>query len=281
MTNPSVLITGTSSGIGYDASRYLIASGYRVFGSLRKAADGERVRQELGEQFNPLIFDVTDEAAIRQAAETVKERLKGQPLHGLVNNAGIAVAGPLEHLPLADLRQQFEVNTIGVVGVTQAFLPLLAQPGGRIINISSVSGKIAFPFFGPYAGSKFALEAISASWRRELLLRGIDVIIIGPGSVKTPIWEKAAEHNVPSRYQDTIYREALEALGETVTQSAASGMPVEIISKTILKALTVKRPKTRYALPNSWLSGWLAPLYLPARLIDRVVGKSLKLINGQ
>lgn len=273
----SILITGTSTGIGYDAARILIEKGYRVFGSVRRTADGDRVQSELGDFFVPLVFDVTDADAIAQAASAVRDTLRGDTLSGLVNNAGIAVAGPLEHIDIDRFRHQLEVNVVGVVAVTQAFLPLMTRPGGRIVNISSVSGRIAFPFFGPYAASKFALEALSESWRRELMIRGIDVIVIGPGSVKTPIWEKAAESDVAEKFAGTIYQNSIDRLGRTVERSAAGGMPVEMVSQKIYEALTINRPKTRYALPATWLRDWVIPLYAPRRWIDRIIQRSLNL----
>ncbi len=162
-----VVITGVSSGIGFDGARYLVERGWHVFGSVRRTADGERVRAELGEGFTPLFFDVTDEGAIKTAAGQVSERIGETGLWGLVNNAGIAVPGPLMHLPLEEFRQQLEINVTGQLAVTQAFLPLLgvrknaSHPPGRIVNISSVSGRIAYPFLGPFAASKHALEALS------------------------------------------------------------------------------------------------------------------------
>ena len=273
----TVLITGVSSGIGFDAARLLLEKGHTVLGSVRRTTDGEQLQKQLGERFTPLLFDVTDETAVYHAAEQVKAILNGAPLHGLVNNAGIAVSGPVAHVPLAEFRRQFEVNLFGAIGVTQAFLPLLAKPDGRIVNISSVSGKIAYPFFGPYAASKHALEAISDALRRELAIHGMHVAIIEPGSVQTPIWQKAEEENMATNYQQTPYRAPLEALAETVRKTAEIAMPVELVSQAIFHALTADRPKIRYALPNNWLGGWLAPRFLPQRWIDRIITKQLKL----
>lgn len=273
----AVVITGTSTGIGYDAARYLIERGYRVYGSVRKPTDGERLVHELGPTFIPLIFDVTDQDTIGRAAEQVKKELAGEKLAGLVNNAGVALGGPLEFIDLASLRHQFEVNTIGVVAVTQAFLPLLEQPGGRIINISSVSGRLGFPFLGPYVASKFALEGLSESWRRELMVRGIDVIVIGPGNVKTPIWDKVAASNIFEKYRDSIYAPAVARMNRIINEGKENGMPVEKVSQTIFKALTIPNPKTRYALPTTWLREWIIPLYAPKRWLDRIIQRSLKL----
>ena len=177
-----VVVTGTSTGIGHASAAELIAHGYHVFGSVRNEADGERLQAELGPAFAPLVFDVTDSDAVYSAAEAVEDVLGDDNLVGLVNNAGIAVAGPLMDIEMDKVRHQFEVNVLGVLTVTQAFLPLLgacedaSEPPGRIVNISSVSGHTAYPFLGPYCASKHALEAFSDSLRRELLLYGVDVI---------------------------------------------------------------------------------------------------------
>ncbi|MBK8905950.1 MAG: SDR family oxidoreductase [Anaerolineaceae bacterium] len=275
-----VVITGASSGIGYDAARYLIEHGFHVFGSVRKPADGARVQAELGEQFTPLLFDVTDGAAIETAVTQVKEKIGSSGLAGLVNNAGIAVAGPLMHLPLDDLRQQFEVNLFGLLDVTQKFLPLLGavpNPGhapGRIVNISSVSGRVAYPFMGPYAASKHALEALSDALRRELLLFGVDVVVIEPGSVRTPIWDKAQELDV-ALYSHTPYKSILEGMKRVFVNRGQTGIPVEKVSQAIYTALTAAKPKTRYVLARKLLTGWLLPRYLPDRRFDKIVAKRL------
>ncbi|MAU02046.1 MAG: oxidoreductase [Anaerolineaceae bacterium] len=275
-----VLITGVSTGIGYDAARFLIERGFHVFGSVRKQVDGERVQGELGEQFTPLLFDVTDEEAVETAVSKVSEKIGNNGLAGLVNNAGIAVAGPLMHLPLEDFRWQMEVNLVGQLAVTQKFLPLLGavpdapHPPGRIINISSVSGKVVYPFMGPYAASKHALEAISDALRRELLIFGIDVVVIGPGSVQTPIWDKAQEIDVEP-YKETPYLSMMEGMKKTLVRQGKSGIAVEKVSAVIYEALTKEKPKTRYAIARKLLSGWLLPRYLPARMFDNIIAKRL------
>lgn len=275
-----VVITGASTGIGYDAARYLIERGYHVFGSVRKQADADRVQAELGEQFTPLLFDVTDGGAVETAVSQVSTKIVNNGLAGLINNAGIAVAGPLMHLPLDEIRWQMEVNLLGQLNVTQKFLPLLGavpnapHPPGRIINISSVSGKVVYPFMGPYAASKHALEAISDALRRELLIFGIDVIVIGPGSVQTPIWDKAQDIDVEP-YKETPYLGMMEGMKKTLVRQGQSGIPVEKVSEIIYEALTKQKPKTRYAIARKLLSGWLLPRYLPARIFDNIIAKRL------
>jgi NAD(P)-dependent dehydrogenase (short-subunit alcohol dehydrogenase family) len=207
----SVVVTGTSTGIGWGTAKVLIARGFRVFGSVRKKADAERLAAEFGPAFVPLVFDVTDEDAVGLAAGRVGDALAGEKLFGLVNNAGIAVAGPLLELSLGDFRRQIDTNLIGVVIATKAFAPLLGTdrtlkgPPGRIVNISSVGGKNAVPFLSPYAASKFALEGLSEGLRRELLPFGIDVIVVAPGAVATPIWAKAEQVDI-TPYLDTPMR---------------------------------------------------------------------------
>ncbi len=275
-----IVITGASSGIGYDAARYLIARGYHVFGSVRKQADGDRVQAALGEQFTPLLFDVTDGVAVATAVSQVTEKVGGNGLAGLVNNAGIAVAGPLMHLSLEEFRQQFEVNLFGLLDVTQKFLPLLGavpnatHPPGRIVNISSVSGKIVYPFMGPYAASKHALEALSDALRRELLLFNIDVVVIEPGSVQTPIWDKAQDLDT-TQYNDTAYKGMLDGMKRVFVNQGKNGIPVEKVSEVIYEALTKEKPKTRYVLARKLLTSWLLPRYLPDRRFDKIIAKRL------
>lgn len=275
-----VVITGVSSGIGYAAAVELAGRGYHVFGSVRREADAARLHAALGERFTPLVFDVTDAAAVGRGAAEVAGVVGSAGLAGLVNNAGIAVSGPLMHVRLDDLRRQFEVNVVGVVAVTQAFLPLLGarpdpgHPPGRIVNVGSVSGRIAYPFLGPYAASKHALEALSDSLRRELLPFGVDVILIEPGSVATPIWDKAEQEDY-SHYAATAYGPMLKGFGAMAVQRGRRGMPVERVARTIATALEHPRPRTRYPLINHRVTGWWLPRFLPARWLDRIVARAL------
>jgi len=277
-----VLITGVSTGIGYATAHELIEHGYHVFGSVRKAEDSERLQTRLGINFTPLHFDVTDETAIRAAAQAVQTAVGDSGLFGLINNAGIAVGGPLLHLPTEELRRQFEVNVFGLFMVTQAFAALLGarknapHPPGRIINISSVSGRIAYPFIGPYAASKHAVEALSDSLRRELRLYGVDVIVIEPGAVRTPIWEKL-ENVETSRYAATDYGPSLAQMQQQLTGLNHNGMPPQQIGLVIRRALESPYPRVRYAQPNRWLLGWILPRWLPARWFDWLVGERLGL----
>lgn len=276
----TVLITGVSTGIGFAAARELLAAGYAVFGSVRSEADAARVRAELGDRFTPLQFDVTDAPAIGRAVAEVAAALAGDNLAALVNNAGVSLPGPLLHMPLDTLRQTLEVNVTGLLSVTQQFAPLLGarheapQPRGRIINISSVSGRVAYPFLGAYAASKHAVEALSDSLRRELLLYGVDVIVVEPGTVRTPIVGKFAEQI--KRYMDTDYGPILQRVAQQVERREQSALPVEAVTRVILKAVESPRPRTRYAVPRKRFSGWLLPRWLPDRWLDAFVARQLK-----
>jgi NAD(P)-dependent dehydrogenase (short-subunit alcohol dehydrogenase family) len=277
----SVVVTGVSTGIGWAVTKVLIQRGFRVFGSVRKPQDAERLSKEFGEPFVPLLFDVTDEAAVQKAARQVQDRLRGETLFGLVNNAGIAVPGPLIHLPANDFRQQLEVNLVSVLIVTQAFVPLLGadrslrgQPG-RIINISSVSGKSAAPFVGAYATSKHGLEGFSETLRRELMLYGIDVIIIGPGPIATPIWDKA-EAADKSLYAQTDYMEAARRAQAYMVRNGKNGLPPERVGEVVWQALTTRKPRVRYAVVGGgdFLRRFIQRL-LPKRVVDRIIAKNL------
>ena len=276
----SVVVTGVSTGIGWGVTKVLIGQGFRVFGSVRKAADAERLSQEFGEAYSPLTFDVTDEAAVHAAAAEVRDALGGEPLAGLVNNAGVAVPGPLLHLPLADFRQQIEVNLIGVVCVTQACAPLLSPgPGsaakpGRIVNISSVGGRNGMPFMAPYIASKFAIEGLSESLRRELMLLGIDVIVVAPGAVATAIWAKADKIDI-TPYRGTVFMAAMEKMRGFM--NGQGGLPPEKLGAVVAKALTTAKPKVRYTVaPDPFPTFLLANL--PRRLADRLIGGRLGLL---
>ncbi len=281
----SVVVTGTSTGIGWGTTKVLIAHGFRVFGSVRKKADADRLVAEFGSRFVPLLFDVTDEAAVKAAAAQVRAALVGETLAGLVNNAGVAIAGPFLYLPLADFRRQMEINVIGVVSVIQAFAPLLgadrALKGGpgRIVNISSIGGQVASPFVTPYNASKFALEGLSEGLRRELLPFGIDVIVIAPGAVATPIWSKAEEVDI-TPYLGTPYAEPLKRLRSYMLTLGEKGLPPERIGEAVLHALTAAWPKVRYRVTPGPLRDWMARR-LPKRLIDRAVGRRLRLLPAR
>ena len=275
----SVVITGTSTGIGFATARALIGRGYRVFGSVRTREDANRVQGTLGESFTPLIFDVTDAAGLSAAAEIVTAQVGSQGLSALVNNAGIAPTGPLMHQPLDEIRRVFEINVLGVIAVTRVFLPLLGgrrdapRPRGRIINISSLNGGVSVPFAVAYSASKHAVEAITDGLRRELWIYGIDVIAIEPGTIRTEIWDKFRAFAVDQRYAATDYARALARMPAVVDEELKNGDPVERVSEAICRAIESPRPRARYPLTAMWYLG----RWVPDRLLDRELTKRLHL----
>jgi NAD(P)-dependent dehydrogenase (short-subunit alcohol dehydrogenase family) len=279
---PDVVITGASSGIGFAASQALIRRGFRVFGSVRTQSDADRLSEQLGTSYVPLIFDVTDPDSVNRAAAAVKERVGEQRLFGLVNNAGIAVLGPLAYLPLERFRRQIEVNLFGVHIVTQAFLPLLGTEwsgvgkSGRIVNISSVSGRLAMPFAGAYAASKFGLEGYSDSLRRELMLFGIKVILIEPRAVATAIWDQA-EKIVVQQFPNTPYDRSLHLFAQQARREAKTGFPPRKVGELIGRVLTTPRPRARYTIVPHRLFEWTIPRRLPTDFLDYCIAKFLRL----
>lgn len=283
----SILITGTSTGIGLACAQVFIKAGYRVFGSVRKEEDAQRVSKELGQNFIPLLFDVTNIEQIQAAVPKVQKILgENKGLDGLINNAGIAVGGPLQLLPMEDIRWQFDVNVFGLLQVTQAFLPLLGAkkkcpfPPGKIINMTSVAGKIAAPFMGAYAASKHAVEAISHSLRRELMLYGVDVIIVGPGAVKTPIWDKGVTQ-MPEGVEGSDYEQAIEGFSKFAYKTGQRGIDPILVGELSLKIMESKKPKTRYPILNNKFKNWIMPRLLPDRTIDNALAKNFKLLPEQ
>jgi NAD(P)-dependent dehydrogenase (short-subunit alcohol dehydrogenase family) len=275
----SIVVTGASTGIGWGCVKVLVREGFHVFGSVRKASDGERLSREFGERFTPLVFDVTDEDAVAAGAGQVAAALANSTLFGLVNNAGIAVSGPLLYLAIDDFRHQFAVNLTGQLIVTQAFAPLLgadrARQGspGRIVMMSSIAGRNGLPFLGAYASSKFALEGMSESLRRELMLFGVDVIVVAPGAIATPIWDKAEALDIAS-LASTPYGNALGVFKDYAVANGRRGLPPEAVGEAVKKALTVSRPRTRYTVTPDPLRTFLVNT-LPKRVVDRIIARQL------
>jgi NAD(P)-dependent dehydrogenase (short-subunit alcohol dehydrogenase family) len=275
--HPGVLVTGASTGIGYATVKLLAHEGYLVFAGVRTQDDIERLRSE-HEHIRPVFIDVCDSSRIAAAVQDISQ--SSTPLFALVNNAGIAVAGPLEYLPLEDFRRAFEVNVFGTLAVTQACLPLLRRTNGRIIFMSSVSGQIAPPMIGPYAASKFALEAMADSMRMELSPFGVSVSVLQPGSVRTPIWEKGRrekEHLAPriSPLAAQYYEKELNNLEQVARREERCGIEPEVVAQTVLRALRAERPRARYVVGSP--PGWqrrVATL-LPERIRDRFMTEDL------
>ena len=282
MAARSVVVTGASTGIGWGCVKVLTAAGFHVFGSVRKLADAERLTKEFGANVTPLLFDVTDEAAVAAGAQKVAAALGSGTLFGLVNNAGIAVPGPLLYLKIEDFRCQLAVNLTGQLIVTQAFAPLLgadrARQGapGRIVMISSIGGRNALPLSGPYAASKFGLEGLSESLRRELMLFGIDVIVVAPGAVATPIWDKAEEFDV-TPFASTPYAAPIRSMRSFMIALGRKGLPPEKIGETVMTALTAARPRTRYTVAPNALQQLMTAV-LPKRTMDNLIARRLGLM---
>jgi NAD(P)-dependent dehydrogenase (short-subunit alcohol dehydrogenase family) len=278
----SVVVTGASTGIGWATTKMLLDKGFRVFGSVRKQADADRLKSEFGSNFIPLLFDVTDEAAVLAAAREVRAALSGETLAGLVNNAGIAVAGPVLELAVDEFRRQLDVNVIGPIISTQAFGPLLGSDAslkgskGRIVMISSVAGKNGNPFTPAYSASKHAIEGLSESLRRELMLFGIDVIIVAPGAVKTPIWSKAEEVDF-SPYENSPYFSALQKVRAFTLNLGTIGLPAEKIAEAVYTALSSAHPKVRYQITPDPMRHLVTSI-LPKRMVDKIIAKRLGLI---
>jgi NAD(P)-dependent dehydrogenase (short-subunit alcohol dehydrogenase family) len=281
-TMQSVVITGASTGVGWATAKLLLDRGLRVFGSVRKQADVDRLKAEFGPNFTPLVFDVTNEAAVLVAAREVRAALGGGTLAGLVNNAGIGITGPVLELSADKFRRQMEVNLIGPIIVTQAFGPLLGSdpslkgPKGRIVMISSVGGKIGFPLLSAYSASKHAIEGLSESLRREMMLFGIDVIIVAPGAVKTPIWSKADGVDI-SAYRNSPYFPALEKICKFMLHLSEIGLPPEKIAERIVQALTSTSPKVRYSIAPDPMQQLVTSI-LPKRTVDNILAKRLGLL---
>ncbi|MFT4096449.1 MAG: SDR family oxidoreductase [Rhodoblastus sp.] len=282
----SVVVTGASTGIGYAIARLLAREGFHVFAGVRRMEDAGRLAEEIGDELTPLVFDVTDPESVAEAARDVGGRLGATTLAGLVNNAGIATAGPLLHQPVEELRRQLEVNVVAQVAVIQAFAPLLGadrtrtgEPG-RIVNMSSAAGRLAMPFTGAYAASKHALEAISDALRRELMLYGIDVIVIEPGPIATPIWDKAEAQDY-SAYFKTDYQSAVARLRAYMLKRGRAGYPPERVAASVLRALVAPKPPARIPIVPGPLMNWIVPRFLPDRALDRMIAGRLGLRRSE
>lgn len=271
----AVVVTGASTGIGAATARHLAAQGWTVFAGVRQEADGAALRRGAEGDIRPLLLDVTDAQAIASAAKAVAEALGGEGLAGVVNNAGIAVAAPLEYLPVDELRRQLEVNVIGQLAVTQALLPLLRAGRGRIVNLGSIGDRIVGPMTGAYHASKFALAALTHGLRMELKPWGIPVVLVEPGTIATPIWttgRATAERilaGLPAEARER-YERQIEAATGWAERAARTGISPETVALTITRALTARRPRTRYLVgTEAKVTALIARL--PDRLRDRLV----------
>ena len=276
-----IVVTGVSSGIGNGLTRELLKNGYFVYGSVRKKEDAERLKQEFGQNFYPLVFDVTDFETIKKAALEVKVHLKNENLYALVNNAGTSRSSPLMHVPIETFRQNLEVLVVGQLAVTQAFLPLLGasknfdtQPG-KIINISSIYGKLRVPFMGNYITSKHALEGMTATLRHELKLYNIKVVAVGPGTILTPIWDKNPD-SVFDAYKDTDFHAPylrFSKLAHKVIDNES--FTLEEFSRKLFRIIHKKRNRLRYAIVKKKFKNWYLPLWVGDRFTMNTLAKKI------
>jgi NAD(P)-dependent dehydrogenase (short-subunit alcohol dehydrogenase family) len=273
-TRPNnVVITGASTGIGAACALYLAARDVRVFAGVRNAADGAALRAQNPAWITPVQIDVTDRASIAAAAQSIQALTGEAGLGGLVNNAGIAIGGPLEAMPLDAIRRQFEVNVIGPVAMTQALLPLLRQGRGRIVNIGSIAGRVSLPFVGPYSMSKSAVNAMTTALRLELDMWGIDVSLIEPGAIATPFWKKSndtvdALQSAPEHAAWSLYAGHLQGMRGMVADVERHAISATAVARAVAHALTARRPRLRYLVgADAWLRAGLAAI-LPERAQD-------------
>jgi len=272
------LITGVSTGIGNDAVKLLIKNGYHVFGSVRKKEDVFKLTTQYPENFTCLRFDVTKANEIKESFLEVKKILNGHKLTGLINNAGLALSGPMELMDNEKFRDQMEVNLFGVRNVTNAFLPLLKGDrkkkiiGGKIIMISSISGVFNTPFNGAYCVSKHAMESLGEIYRRELFMYDVDVVSIQPGPIQSKLWDKNLVIKNED-FSDTEYGVLVEKANEIMKKSEMNALPAAVISKLILKILTKKKTKLRFVVNKNWWSTIIFIKYIPARWVDAIFYK--------
>ena len=282
--NSGVVVTGASRGIGRACALKLAKIGFHVFAGVRKLSDAETLQKDSNNAITPIFLDITDDKSIQSASEIVAEAIGARGLKGLVNNAGIAVAGPLEFLNISELRRQLEVNVIGQVAVTQVFLPLLRQGKGRIVNISSMEGLMAMPFVGPYCASKFALEALSDSLRMEMKPWGVSVSVVEPAIIKTQVLENsigATEDMVramPERGRE-LYTPSISAARKMAGAIVNSAIPSDAVVRAVVHALTAKKAKTRYIVGRYARLAAIAGKFLPDGLRDWYLCQKMGLVN--
>lgn len=283
ISKPAVVVTGASTGIGFACAVDLDARGFAVFAGVRRQGDDEALRRASNDRIQPISMDVTDYASVARAAEDVARRSGERGLDGLVNNAGISVVGPLECLPMEDFDRQMRVNVSGQVAVTQAFLPLLRRARGRVVFMSSESGRVVLPMLGAYAASKHALEAVADAFRRELKRAGVRVAIIEPGSIKTPIWEKASGSGKALRASvpgaDALYKPDLAFVDKMAAHALRFASEPEVVTRAVHHALTARVPKLRYLVGREALALVLLHELSPARLFDWGLARSLRLAS--
>jgi NAD(P)-dependent dehydrogenase (short-subunit alcohol dehydrogenase family) len=272
----AVVVTGASTGIGRACVNVLDEAGYRVFAGVRKQKDANAIKKESSKNVVPITIDVTKERSITTARQKVQRAVGNDGLVGLVNNAGVGGGGPIEFIPIDDFRNTLEVNLVGQVAVTQTFLPLIRQGRGTVVFIASIGGRIASPFMSPYNASKFGIEAVGDSLRREVKPWGIDVVVVEPGSIDTKIWEKGGEQlaerqAVIPREAKRLYGKQFESFGKVIQETASRGIPAEKVGEVVLKGIRKRRPKHRYLVGTDAKIGARANAVMPSRTFDRMV----------
>jgi NAD(P)-dependent dehydrogenase (short-subunit alcohol dehydrogenase family) len=285
----SVLITGASTGIGRASALELARHGFDVFAGVRKQGDAKSIETEAAQmpgahgKLSAVIIDVTDAATITAAVKQISDLVGDDGLAGVVNNAGISVVGPVEFVPLADWRRQFEINVFGVIAVTQATLPLLRQHvakngrgSARLVNMGSIAGRIAQPIVGPYTASKFAVESLTDSLRMELRPQGIVVCSVNPGAIDTPIWSKAhasADNLTPDHPARSLYGNIIDGVTTAADHAHATAGPVSLVAKSVLACMTSQNPRTRYFVGKDAKSGAMAKRFIPDKMFDAILRK--------
>lgn len=283
MITESVLITGASTGIGEACALWLDRIGFQVFAGVRRDEDADRLAKQSSETLKPIKLDVTNQEHITTAVETIAKEADGA-LAGLVNNAGVVIAGPLEFVSVDDLRRQFEINVVGQIALIQATLPQLRSGNGRIVNVGSVAGRFSAPFMGPYSASKYSIEAITDALRLELKPWGIHVAVVEPGNIATPIWRKSIDEGRERRQElppeaEVLYGKEMDMMIDFAEMQGRRGIPPDRVAKVVAHALTSPKPKTRYLVGNdAFAQAWLARLF-PDRFKDWVVSKGLKVLS--
>jgi NAD(P)-dependent dehydrogenase (short-subunit alcohol dehydrogenase family) len=277
-----VVVTGASTGIGRATALHLDEKGYRVFAGVRKEADAKSLAEEGSDRLTPVTIDVTKEPAIAAAKDEVERALGEDRLVGLVNNAGVGDGGPVETMDLDVLRNVLEVNLVGQVAVTQAFLPLIRRAPGTIVFIASIGGRIASPFMSPYNTSKFGIEALGESLRQELAPWDIDVVVIEPGSIDTPIWEKGSQtiEEQTANLSPTakrLYGKQLRRMDEVLSETASRGIPAEKVANAIHAAISEDNPKYRYLVGRDAKIAARLKGTLPDRAFSKLIGRQVKM----
>lgn len=277
----SVLVTGSSTGIGRATALRLDRAGWRVLAGVRKEEDADSLRAAGSERLTPVMLDVTDADAISAAAALLGDELGGAGLDGLVNNAGVAIPSPLETMPIEAFRRQIEVNLTGQVAVTQAMLPLIRAARGRIVFVSSIGGRIAFPLTGAYHAAKFGVEAVGDVFRQELRRWGISVSVVEPGSIDTPIWdsgERAADEiGGDLRAREELYGKAIAGYRKVTKNLAERGIQPDKVAEVVEHALSASRPRTRYLVGLDAKTQARIKLVIPTRVWDRIVARIMNL----